>query len=243
MTARVAGWTMGTVGAVVGGVEVYMGPVVLGAPDDLDAVIRDFLGGAKHSLAIAVQEVDSRSIADAILAAHARGVRVQVILEGDYLMEAHRSVDPWTVRPSMGSVGDAFDSALMECVIGLFKTECIRTNVFHEGPHRTVADVEYATAAGSTGTTSAACTVASATSPRPSTKPPTTRPSRKSRNPCKSGTEPGALQLVQQRPAPRVHRRPDPTPSGTDALRCRKPAPPDRVRTPNRVFGNPQTAQ
>jgi phosphatidylserine/phosphatidylglycerophosphate/cardiolipin synthase-like enzyme len=73
-----------------------MGPVLVGAPDDLDAVIRDFLGGAKHSLAIAVQEVDSRSIADAILAARARGVRVQVILEGDYLMEAHPGADPWT---------------------------------------------------------------------------------------------------------------------------------------------------
>jgi putative transposase len=34
----------------------------------------------------------------------------------------------------------------MECVIGLFKAECIRTTVFHEGPDKTVADVEYATA-------------------------------------------------------------------------------------------------
>ncbi len=50
------------------------------------------------------------------------------------------------VRPSIGSVGDAYDNALMECVIGLFKTECIRTTVFHEGPYRTVSDVEYATA-------------------------------------------------------------------------------------------------
>jgi len=37
-----------------------------------------------------VQEVDSRSIAEAILAARARVVRVQVILEGDYLVEARR---------------------------------------------------------------------------------------------------------------------------------------------------------
>ena len=34
----------------------------------------------------------------------------------------------------------------MECVIGLFKTECIRTTVFHPGPYRTLAEVEYATA-------------------------------------------------------------------------------------------------
>ena len=49
-------------------------------------------------------------------------------------------------RPSIGSVGDAFDNALMESVIGLYKTECIRTTVFHAGPYRTMADVEYATA-------------------------------------------------------------------------------------------------
>jgi len=49
-------------------------------------------------------------------------------------------------KPSIGSVGDAYDNALMECVIGLYKTECIRTTVFHAGPYRTIADVEYATA-------------------------------------------------------------------------------------------------
>ena len=50
------------------------------------------------------------------------------------------------IRPSIGSVGDAYDNALMECVVGLYKTECIRTTVFHPGPYRTLADVEYATA-------------------------------------------------------------------------------------------------
>ena len=50
------------------------------------------------------------------------------------------------IRPSIGSVADAYDNAPMECVIGLFKTECIRTTVFHPGPYRTTGDVEYATA-------------------------------------------------------------------------------------------------
>ncbi len=50
------------------------------------------------------------------------------------------------IAPSIGSVGDAYDNALMESVIGLFKTECIRTTVFHAGPYKTVSDVEYATA-------------------------------------------------------------------------------------------------
>ncbi|WP_217575869.1 IS3 family transposase [Streptomyces sp. GbtcB7] len=51
------------------------------------------------------------------------------------------------IRPSIGSVGDAYDNALMETINGLYKAECIRTKVFHDGPYRTVADVEYATAA------------------------------------------------------------------------------------------------
>lgn len=51
------------------------------------------------------------------------------------------------IQPSVGSVGDAYDNALMECVNGLYKTECIRTTIFHPGPYKTISDVEYATAA------------------------------------------------------------------------------------------------
>jgi transposase InsO family protein len=50
------------------------------------------------------------------------------------------------IAPSIGSVGDAYDNALMETINGLFKAECIRTTVFHDGPYKTIADVEYATA-------------------------------------------------------------------------------------------------
>lgn len=50
------------------------------------------------------------------------------------------------IAPSIGSVGDALDNALMETINGLYKAECIRTTVFHDGPYRTIADVEFATA-------------------------------------------------------------------------------------------------
>jgi transposase InsO family protein len=50
------------------------------------------------------------------------------------------------IQPSIGSIGDAYDNALMETINGLYKTECIRTTVFHAGPYKTLADVEYATA-------------------------------------------------------------------------------------------------
>jgi putative transposase len=45
------------------------------------------------------------------------------------------------IDPSVGSVGDAFDNALAESVIGLFKTELIKPR----GPWRTVEQVEIAT--------------------------------------------------------------------------------------------------
>lgn len=49
------------------------------------------------------------------------------------------------IAPSIGTVGDAYDNALMETINGLYKAECVRTTVFHDGPYKTIADVEYAT--------------------------------------------------------------------------------------------------
>lgn len=34
----------------------------------------------------------------------------------------------------------------METINGLYKAECIRATVFHDGSYRTIADVEFATA-------------------------------------------------------------------------------------------------
>jgi putative transposase len=45
------------------------------------------------------------------------------------------------VQPSVGTVGDAYDNALAESVIGLFKTELISPR----GPWRTAEQVELAT--------------------------------------------------------------------------------------------------
>jgi len=46
------------------------------------------------------------------------------------------------IAASIGSVGDAYDNALMESVNGLYKTELIK----RQGPWRSLADVELATA-------------------------------------------------------------------------------------------------
>ena len=45
------------------------------------------------------------------------------------------------IEPSVGSVGDSYDNALAETVIGLFKTEVIR----RRGPWRQAEAVEFAT--------------------------------------------------------------------------------------------------
>jgi putative transposase len=42
---------------------------------------------------------------------------------------------------SIGSVGDSYDNAMAESVIGLYKRECVR----HDGPFRTVDELELAT--------------------------------------------------------------------------------------------------
>ena len=49
------------------------------------------------------------------------------------------------ILASIGSVGDAYDNALAESTIGLFKTEAIRRgNPFHSGPFKNIDDIEYA---------------------------------------------------------------------------------------------------
>jgi putative transposase len=45
------------------------------------------------------------------------------------------------IDPSVGTIGDSYDNALAECVIGLFKTEVINAL----GPWRTLRDVEWQT--------------------------------------------------------------------------------------------------
>lgn len=42
---------------------------------------------------------------------------------------------------SIGTVGDSFDNALAETVVGLYKTECVKIH----GPFRTSDDIELAT--------------------------------------------------------------------------------------------------
>jgi putative transposase len=68
------------------------------------------------------------------------GTQYTSIAFGQQLIDAQ-------IRPSIGSVGDAYDNALAETTIGLYKTECIRPgSPFHTGL-TSLGQVELATAA------------------------------------------------------------------------------------------------
>jgi phosphatidylserine/phosphatidylglycerophosphate/cardiolipin synthase-like enzyme len=133
-------------GLDLGSVEFYAGPPVLGGPDDLDDVIRTFLGGAVTSLHIAVQELDSRAVAEAVLACQARGVQVRIILEGAYLWEEKPLADPWT--PGGGNEGNRMiHAALLRAGVDLITD--LNPEIFHQ--KFVVRDVGKPTAAVLTG--------------------------------------------------------------------------------------------
>ncbi|HEV2061173.1 MAG TPA: phospholipase D-like domain-containing protein [Solirubrobacteraceae bacterium] len=71
-----------------GKVEAFVGPREFGAADDLEQVIVSFIEGARASLDVAVQELDSEAIAQALIDARWRGVSVRAFLEQDYLLSA-----------------------------------------------------------------------------------------------------------------------------------------------------------
>ncbi|WP_299620244.1 phosphatidylserine/phosphatidylglycerophosphate/cardiolipin synthase family protein [Pelagibius sp.] len=76
-------------------IEFHMGPSAIGAPDDLEAAIVDFIDRARDSLDVAIQEVESRAITEAFVRARQRGVRVRIVLEQDYLRAGNPPADPF----------------------------------------------------------------------------------------------------------------------------------------------------
>lgn len=79
----------------LGSLELYMGPNNLGAPDNLETTIISFINGARQSLYIAVQELESESITRALINARQRGIIVRLILEGQYLTVRNAVPNPF----------------------------------------------------------------------------------------------------------------------------------------------------
>ncbi|MEZ4701361.1 MAG: phospholipase D-like domain-containing protein [Rhodothermales bacterium] len=80
---------------IIGNIELYMGPHQLGGPDNLEETIVRFIDGARKTLFIAVQELDSPAIAHAIIRAKKRKVLVKLVLEADYLVAPAFRGDPF----------------------------------------------------------------------------------------------------------------------------------------------------
>lgn len=80
------------------------------------------------------QALWSRSGTEGLVHHSDRGVQYLSIRYTERLAEAG-------IEPSVGSIGDSYDNALAESVIGLFKAEVIR----QRGPWRGLEDVEFAT--------------------------------------------------------------------------------------------------
>jgi putative transposase len=80
------------------------------------------------------QAIWARADTDGLVHHSDRGGQYLSIRDTERLIEAG-------MEPSVGTVGDSYDNALAESVIGLFKTEVIR----RRGPWRGVEDVEFAT--------------------------------------------------------------------------------------------------
>jgi phosphatidylserine/phosphatidylglycerophosphate/cardiolipin synthase-like enzyme len=85
-----------------GKIEAFVGPQELGAADNLEEIICEFIRGARSALDIAVQELDSTTIAQAILDARWRGVNVNLFLEQDYLRSELTGKPPKLPKPKAG---------------------------------------------------------------------------------------------------------------------------------------------
>lgn len=80
------------------------------------------------------QALHARPQHDGLIHHSDRGTQYLSIRYTDRLLEAG-------IEPSVGSVGDSYDNALAESIIGLFKAEVVRSR----GPWKGVEDVEFAT--------------------------------------------------------------------------------------------------
>ena len=106
-----------------------MGPQELGADDDLQKVIVDFIDGAEKKLDIAVQELDNIEVAQAIIRARQRKVTVTIALEWDYLSVTRARKYPFEADGQNESNRQIHD-AILRANINV-KTD-FNTNIFHQ---------------------------------------------------------------------------------------------------------------
>jgi len=113
----------------VGNIEIHMGPGLLGAPDDLEKVVVDFIDGAEKRLEVAVQELDNENIVKALVRARQRKCVVKVVLEGHYLKTKRGLADPY--KPGgANETNRFFHDAILRAHIDV-KTD-FNADIFHQ---------------------------------------------------------------------------------------------------------------
>jgi len=114
---------------IIGNVELYMGPHQTGAFDNLEVTIVDFINAAQSRLEVAVQELDSPQIAEALIRARQRKVTVKVVTEHSYLLESRPIRQP--DRPGgKYEINRDLHASLLRANIDI-KTD-YNTNIFHQ---------------------------------------------------------------------------------------------------------------
>lgn len=88
-----------------GNVELYLGPTEQGGADSLIDPIVDLIDSAKRrqKLLIAVQEIDNRAIAEAIIRARYRGATIDLVIEQSYLLNQTKPRDIRKVFDAAGA--------------------------------------------------------------------------------------------------------------------------------------------
>lgn len=112
-----------------GKVELFMGPREVGGEDNLKSAITNFIDGATRSLDIAVQEMDSIDIAKAVIRARQRGIRVKLVLEGDYLTVRRALSNPFEQK-GVNEVNRQIHDAILRSKINV-KTD-YNPKIFHQ---------------------------------------------------------------------------------------------------------------
>lgn len=113
----------------IGNIEFYAGPDQVGAPDGMAEVIIKFIDGAKRKLDIAVQELDHEPIAQAIVAARKRGVRVRLIVELDYLRDDKPQADPFAAGGGR-EINRTLQNAILRSAVPVYSD--FNSNIFHQ---------------------------------------------------------------------------------------------------------------
>jgi phosphatidylserine/phosphatidylglycerophosphate/cardiolipin synthase-like enzyme len=79
----------------IGNIEFFADPLDLGAPDNLENAVITFIDHAQKKLDIAVQELKSQAVGEAIIRARQRKVTVRIVLEQDYFRSSQMQLKPF----------------------------------------------------------------------------------------------------------------------------------------------------